>query len=39
MTQADVVYADVNFTKSGGKKPGKLISFHVSKVILLYSIS
>lgn len=35
MTQADVVYADVNFTKSGGKKSGKSVTFHICGVILL----
>lgn len=34
MTQADVVYADVNFTKSKGKKPGKSVSGHISGVII-----
>lgn len=36
MSQADVVYADVNFSKSEGQKPGKSVSFHVSGVILFH---
>lgn len=32
MSQADVLYADVNFKKSKGKKPGKSVSFHNSGV-------